>query len=362
MNRKRYGTTRSFLSIFVLYQIVFHILTINPHAESSLTESLNAPGGDARMNTVFYDMPGMYSGTEMISQLTPNLVIRMFPSAPRANIERYLPIVRRALTERGLVDKTMVLMALATVRAESATFDPISEVPSPYNTELPGHPFNKYDWRQDLGNMGPPDGAMFRGRGFIQLTGRKNYRLYGALLGYDLIGNPELANTPQPAAQILAAYLKQNEPSIRSALATGDLAAARRIVNGGLNGLEGFRAAYMSGALLIRDYDNDNDIALSRESKGRRETRKVKASTSTSRNVKLIAKKKDNTAEVRARARKKDNLAEVRTLAKKRGALADVEVKEKKKDDDADEYKEKGGKKKGKGFFLFRPFRLFSLK
>jgi putative chitinase len=361
---KRYGTTRSFLSIFVLYQIAFCILTINPHAEST------------RLNAVYSETSGIYGETSVMSQLTPDLVIRMFPAAPRVNIERYLPIVRRALTERGLVDKTMILMALATVRAECGAFDPISEAQSPYNTELPGHPFNKYDWRQDLGNMGPPDGAMFRGRGFIQLTGRKNYRFYGALLGYDLIGNPELANTPQPAAQILAAYLKQNEPSIRSALAAGDLAAARRIVNGGLNGLEGFRAAYLSGAIMIRDYDKDNDIAVSKESNGRRETRKAKASASTSRNVRLTAKKRDTTAEVRTRARKKGDLAEIKTLAKKKKDDAadfktlakqrdeepdedEIEVKAKKRGEESDRDKEKTGKKKGKGFFLFRPFRLF---
>ena len=342
---------------------------INCHAEST------------RMNAVFpeayVDAGGIYGETAVISQLTPDLVIRMFPSAPRANVERYLPIVRRALTERGLVDKTMILMALATVRAESATFDPVSEAQSPYNTELPGRPFNKYDWRQDLGNMGPPDGAMFRGRGFIQLTGRKNYRLYGALLGYDLIGNPELANTPQPAAQILAAYLKQNEPSIRGALATGDLAAARRIVNGGLNGLESFRAAYMSGKILIRDYDNDADIALSKESNGRREARKIKASASPSKNVKLIAKKKDTETEVRTRARKKGDMAEIKTLAKKKKKKDDadnfktlakkkydadedeIEAKAKKKDNGPDENNERAGKKKGRGFFLFRPFKIF---
>jgi hypothetical protein len=232
---------------------------------------------------------------------------------------------------------------------------------------LPGHPFNKYDWRQDLGNGGPPDGAMFRGRGFIQLTGRSNYRLYGELLGYDLISNPDLANTPQPAAQILAAYLKLNEPSIRSALATGDLATARRIVNGGLNGLESFRAAYMSGKLLIRERDDDNDIALSRESKGRRETRNAKQaqaahSSSPSRNVKLIANKKDNASAVRPRARKKDDVAEVKTLAKKRDVVDEDEIEAKagKKDDhEPDQDKERSGKKKGKGFFLFRPFRIF---
>jgi peptidoglycan L-alanyl-D-glutamate endopeptidase CwlK len=369
MSRKRYKTTRSFLSIFVLYQIAFCVFTLNPQAESIsrttgadsaiLIGGLTSSEFDTRLNAVFSES----KETAIMSQLTPELVVRMFPYAPRANIEKYLPLVRRALIERGLIDKAMILMALATVRAECAAFDPISEAPSSYNTELPGRPFNKYDWRQDLGNMGPPDGARFKGRGFIQLTGRKNYKLYGALLGYDLIGNPELANTPQPAAQILAAYLKRNEPSIRSALASGDLAAARRVVNGGLNGLDGFRAAYMSGNLLIRD--RDSDIALSRESKGRRESRGVKevkaASTSatTSRGVKLAVKKKDNAADLKVKARKDDDEEDVKTLARKRDEEEEVKVKAKKKDDDKDENNERAGKKKGKGFFLFRPFRIF---
>jgi putative chitinase len=385
MFRKKYRTTRSFLSIFVFYQIAFCVLTFSPHAETSirtasadsvngnersggLISELYAPGADTRLNALSSeayapnDLAGVYSETTVISQLTSAVCARMFPAAPRANIERYLPLLRRALIERGLVDKAMILMALATVRAESGSFDPISEVPSPYNTELPGHPFNRYDWRQDLGNMGPPDGAKFKGRGFIQLTGRKNYKFYGALLGYDLIGNPELANAPQPAAQILAAYLKQNEPSIRNALAAGDLAAARKIVNGGLNGLNGFKSAYLSGLLLIRDYENDSDVAISRESNGRRERREVKASSSKSTpgGAKLIAKKKGASVELRARARKKGDLADLKTLAKKKTDVDEVEVKPKKKDDDEPvEDNERAGKKKGKGFFLFRPFRIF---
>lgn len=205
-------------------------------------------------------------GASVMAQLTPNLVARMFPSAPRANIERYLPMIRRAMIERGLVDKMMVVMSLATIRVETSRFDPISEVPSALNTQSPGPPFNKYDRRADLGNQGPPDGAMFKGRGFIQLTGRKNYVYYGGLLGYDLIGNPELANTPQPAAQILAAYLKENESAIRSALAAGDLATARRIVNGGLNGLDRFTTAFLIGNQLIQEYSGE--LAISTNSAG----------------------------------------------------------------------------------------------
>src|SRR5215470_17649482 len=357
MDRKGYRTKRSFLSTFVLCQIVCCALTFNPCVESSsrmigadgaiLTKALIAPESDARPNVAFSEtyepinLAVSFSDASVMSQLTPELVIRMFPAAPPANIKKHLPLVRRALAERGLVDKAMVLMALATVRAECVTFDPVSEAQSPLNTDPPGPPFNKYDRRQDLGNLGPPDGARFRGRGFIQLTGRKNYKLYGSLLGYDLIRNPELANSPQPAAQILAAYLKENEPMIRSALAAGDLAAARRIVNGGHIGLDGFRATFLAGDLLIRDHESN--LALSRESKGRRESRKAKElkavsrSTSASKSVKSM--KKDDAANEKAKAKKKDDVAD-----KKSGA--------KKKDDDTAENNETNGKKKGKGFFL----------
>jgi putative chitinase len=377
MGRKGYRTTRSFLSTFVLCQIVCYVLALNPRAESSsrmisadraiLTEGLIASEFDARLNAAFYEayepinLAGALSEASAISQLTPDLVVRMFPAAPRANINKHLPLVRRALAERGLVDKAMILMALATVRAECATFDPISEAPSPLNTEPPGPPFNKYDRRQDLGNLGPPDGARYRGRGFIQLTGRKNYKLYGSLLGYDLIGNPELANTPQPAAQILAAYLKENEPSIRSALATGDLPAARRIVNGGLNGLDSFRAAFLAGAPFIRD--RESDVALSRESHGRRENRKLKEvkassiSASASKGVKSKEKKKDDLADGKPKSKKKDDAANEKAKVKKRDDLAEEKSRSKKKDDDTAENNETNGKKKGKGFFLFRPFR-----
>ena len=52
--------------------------------------------------------------------------------------------------------------------------------------------FKKYNDRKDLGN-GPYDGARFKGRGFVQLTGRRNYALYSTVLGVDLIKKPELA-------------------------------------------------------------------------------------------------------------------------------------------------------------------------
>jgi len=74
-------------------------------------------------------------------------------------------------------------MALATIRAETESFHPINEGLSKFNTSPGGHPFDLYDHRTDLGNQGKGDGAKYRGRGYVKLTGRFNYQNYGAALG-----------------------------------------------------------------------------------------------------------------------------------------------------------------------------------
>ena len=49
-----------------------------------------------------------------------------------------------------------------------------------------------------LGNTQPDDGLNFRGRGFIQLTGRANYTRYSHKIGRpDILVNPDLANDPE---------------------------------------------------------------------------------------------------------------------------------------------------------------------
>lgn len=191
----------------------------------------------------------------LVPDITVEVAARMLPDAPRASIESNLPLVLNALVEPQLADKAMILMALATIRAEAASFKPISEGESRYNTSTGGHPFDLYDHRADLGNLGPPDGERFRGRGFVQLTGRSNYALHGAAigLGNQLIDDPELANDPEIAARLLASFLKSHEEKIRAALAANDLAEARRLVNGGSHGLDAFRDAYDAGLPLVAD-------------------------------------------------------------------------------------------------------------
>ena len=56
----------------------------------------------------------------------------------------------------------------------------------------------------DMGNEG--EGYKYRGRGFIQLTGKDNYKLVGEMIGVDLVGNPDLMLNPNIAAAASAAY------------------------------------------------------------------------------------------------------------------------------------------------------------
>lgn len=190
----------------------------------------------------------------VIDRITVDMAAQMFPDAPRANVERYLPPVLAALKAAGLDDRDMVLMALGTIRAETAGFEPISERPSRYNTSPGGpHLFDLYDYRRSLGNLGPPDGARYKGRGFIQLTGRANYRAYGARLNQPLEEAPDLANVPRTAAQILAAFLADKRSGAKYAIFGRDLATARKLVNGGTHGFERFETAFVTGERLLMD-------------------------------------------------------------------------------------------------------------
>ena len=57
-----------------------------------------------------------------------------------------------------------------------------------------------------LGNKIRGDGARYHGRGFMQLTGRDNYRMASQALGLDLVNHPELASKPDVAAKIAVWY------------------------------------------------------------------------------------------------------------------------------------------------------------
>jgi putative chitinase len=125
---------------------------------------------------------------------------------------------------------------LATIKWETMnTFAPIHEMGSLSY-------FDKYEPGTEigdrLGNTAAGDGFLYRGRGYVQITGRENYTHIGSLLGVDLVNNPDLALDPNTAYKIAADGMRHGWFTGRrlsqymQANGSPDYINARRIING----------------------------------------------------------------------------------------------------------------------------------
>lgn len=98
--------------------------------------------------------------------------------------------------------------------------------------------FNKYEpgtrIGRNLGNTEKGDGFRFRGRGYVQLTGRENYAKATRKLGVDLLAEPDLALRADIAASIMVVGMREGWFTGRklSDYLPGDYRNARRIING----------------------------------------------------------------------------------------------------------------------------------
>ena len=102
--------------------------------------------------------------------------------------------------------------------------------------------FRKYDPKyapkkaKTLGNTKAGDGAKYKGRGYIQITGRYNYAKAGEAIGIDLVNNPKLAEKPSVAAKIAIWYWKLRvQPNVEN---FNDVNAVTKPINPGMRGLE----------------------------------------------------------------------------------------------------------------------------
>lgn len=116
-----------------------------------------------------------------------------------------------------------------------------------------------------MGNDDVGDGYLYRGRGFIMLTGEENYRTRGAATGLDLVANPDLAAELGNSSRIALSYWQDRvSPESRD-----DVSAATRDINGGDNGLEDrynrFDAWY---ALLTPEFIAELDAGRVRPGRG----------------------------------------------------------------------------------------------
>jgi putative chitinase len=96
-----------------------------------------------------------------------------------------------------------------------------------------------YADRMGNGTEGSGDGWKFRGRGYIQLTGKSNYSSFDKFVNEDIISNPNLVATKYPllSAGWFFHKNKLNTISDKGLSETVILELTKRI-NGGTNGLQ----------------------------------------------------------------------------------------------------------------------------
>jgi putative chitinase len=188
--------------------------------------------------------------------LNPASLARLFPRAPLA-ARAALVSERETLEAAGLFEPGHRLhIFLAQLGHESAGLTraveslyythtetlmavwprrfPTAETAAPFLRKSRALAEKVYGGRADLGNTEPGDGARFIGRGFLQITGRANYRALGERLGLDLEAEPELAARPDIAVRLACAYWTMRR--INEPCDAGRFHEATRRINGGATG------------------------------------------------------------------------------------------------------------------------------
>jgi hypothetical protein len=130
-------------------------------------------------------------------------------------------------SQQAVNDKGRIAYVLASAQHESQMGLLMTELASG----------DAYEGRADLGNTQAGDGRRYKGRGLVQITGRRNYQQYAQRFGVDLVGNPQLATGHVLAARIAVHGMKNGAFTGRRLDQFGsdpeyDFLGARAIVNG----------------------------------------------------------------------------------------------------------------------------------
>lgn len=164
-------------------------------------------------------------------QLTLAQLLRILPDAGR-NAAVFLPYLNAAMARRQINNPPRVAAFLAQIGHESGSLLYVRELWGPTEAQ------KRYDTRIDLGNTPELDGDGFkyRGRGLIQITGAKNYKLVSLVLFGDLrlLDQPWLLEQPEWAAESAAWFWMHN--GLNELADAGNFRRVTQRINGGQNG------------------------------------------------------------------------------------------------------------------------------
>ena len=173
-------------------------------------------------------------------RLAPVLTPELLDACTGCGLSRarvFAPELDRAMAEFAINTPARIAAFLAQVAHESGNFKWLTELWGPTEAQ------KRYEGRADLGNTQPGDGFLYRGRGLIQVTGRRNYSALAAALGIPLLLYPERLAEPTLAARSAAYFWKSHGCNELAEHACSTFEHANygfreitRRINGGLNG------------------------------------------------------------------------------------------------------------------------------
>jgi len=123
------------------------------------------------------------------------------------------------------------------LRSVFGKYFPTDEIARQYERQPERIGSRAYANRIGNGDEASGDGYRYRGRGYIQLTGKQNYAAFRRFVPEDVVANPELVADKYP---LLSAAWFWNSRNLNNKADEGALPAVRavtRVVNGGFNGL-----------------------------------------------------------------------------------------------------------------------------
>ncbi len=167
--------------------------------------------------------------------MTLEQLVQIMPTAQK-RAEAFIIWLNEFMPEYGITGVMREAAFLATIAEESGELRYTRELWGPTPQQ------EGYEGRADLGNTEPGDGARFKGRGLIQVTGRKNYQEASDALGHDYIEDPAAMQTPCEATRTACWWFQKHGCNALGDI--GNFEGVTKRVNGGLTHYDRRKAYY----------------------------------------------------------------------------------------------------------------------
>ncbi len=200
-----FGAINMISSIFMVMQMMQVMQAVMGHMGQSSIGNLT--GSHANLQSLLYPNQGpfMAGGTPTpltgapsgpagdIGNINLEGVLSQVPADRRDAAREHFPYILAECKRQGITNKGQIAYILATSVHESNAGGAMEEFACG----------SAYEGRSDLGNTQSGDGRRFKGRGYVQITGRRNYQDWSNRLGIDLVNNPDACKDPRVAARVL---------------------------------------------------------------------------------------------------------------------------------------------------------------